>query len=232
MTKLLPIALACGLLVVATYLQGMWTQRWSTAPEEEMLQLAARYEQIPLEIAGWSGEDLPSSERELERAGGKACISRQYTDSETGEMISVFLILGYSRDVAVHTPDACYVGRGFEMERRPTISRITLGTTTATMKTSTFLKEQDETRIHQRIFWSWTSDGNWEAPQSPRWRYGGRTILNKLYLIANVPLSQQQSVQESPAHRFGELFLERVSQLLYPATPSASANNVAAATRP
>ncbi|MDH3719365.1 MAG: EpsI family protein [Planctomycetota bacterium] len=216
MTRILPIAIACGLIGVVTYLQGTWTQRWSTAPEEDMKQMAERYQTIPLEVGDWQGEDLPSSERELQRAGGKASISRKYTNRQTGEVVSVFVILGYSRDVAVHTPDACYVGRGYQMERRPIVSRVTSEGSTATMKTSTFLKEQGEAAIHQRIFWAWTHDGQWEAPQSPRWKYGGRTILNKVYLISNIPAGQLQAAEESPAHRFGQLFLNSVGQVLYP----------------
>ncbi len=233
MTKILtliPVVVAGGLIIAVTYVQGEWSQRWSTEPEEEMSQLAARYQDIPKEFGDWVGEDLQYNPGELELAGAKANVSRRYRNKETGLVVSVYMICGYSRDVAVHTPDACYVGRGHVMERRPVSQPFNLGADVSTLKTSTFLKETGKDATHQRIFWGWNRGGRWEAPHSPRWKYGGRSILNKIYLIASVPGGSKEALEDSAAYKFGLEYLPLVSQTLYPLDPTPATETSASGT--
>ena len=191
MTRWIPLLIGIPLIGLSTYIQGSWTDRWSDVSDQGMRQTASRYAAIPLKIGNdWIGEDTPYSKKELEAAGAHAHLSRVYRNRKTGERISVFMICGFARDVAVHTPDFCYRGAGFEVESRPETFEIESSGTMEqplTFWTSTFLKERPASAIHQRILWGWTSGEPWNAPDYPRWKYPGNSPLNKVYLIHDIP---------------------------------------------
>ena len=223
MTRWIPLLIGIPLIGLSTYLQGSWTDRWSNVSDQGMRQTASRYAAIPLKIGtDWIGEETPYSKKELEAAGAHAHLSRVYRNRKTGERISVFMICGFARDVAVHTPDFCYRGAGFEVESRPATFEIESSGTMEqplTFWTSTFLKERPASTIHQRILWSWTSGEPWNAPNYPRWKYPGNSPLNKVYLIHDIPpgIERQPDTlsQGHPLAVFGKEFLPIVRETLY-----------------
>ena len=220
----IPLLIGIPLIGLGTYLQGSWTDRWSDGGNRRMEQTTSRYAEIPLTIGkDWVGEDTPYSKKELEAAGAHAHLSRIYRHRETGERVSVFMICGYARDVAVHTPDFCYVGAGFEVESRPetfVVEPIADKQEALTFWTSTFLKERPVGTIHQRILWGWTSGEPWNAPNYPRWKYPGNSPLNKVYLIHDIQPGIERKPdtlsQEHPLAAFGKEFLPIVRETLYP----------------
>ena len=226
MARWIPLLIGIPLIGLCTYIQGSWTDRWSDVSNQGMQQTAGRYAAIPLKIGDdWIGEDTPYSKKELEAAGAHAHLSRVYRNRKTGERISVFMICGFARDVAVHTPDFCYRGAGFEVESRPENFEIeSSGTMEQPLKfwTSTFLKERPASAIHQRILWGWTSGEPWNAPDYPRWKYPGNSPLNKVYLIRDIPpgIERQPDTlsQEHPLAVFGKEFLPIVRETLYTPT--------------
>lgn len=215
MTRGLPIVVGLLLMGVATYVHGAWTQRWSGETAEELARFAQQYESIPSTIGPWVGEEMATNPRELDAAGAHASVSRRYKNRETGDVVSVFLVCGYARDIAVHTPDACYVGAGFTMDRQPVLRKLGSEQQTWSMRTAVFRKSSSEGTIRQRIYWGWTGDGTWEAPETPRWHYGGRSVIHKVYLIEEVA-GPNGRTQESPALAFGNAFLPMVSDVIYP----------------
>ena len=226
MARWIPLLIGIPLIGLSTYIQGSWTDRWSDVSNQGMQQTASRYAAIPLKIGtDWIGEDTPYSKKELEAAGAHAHLSRVYRNRKTGERISVFMICGFARDVAVHTPDFCYRGAGFEVESRPETFEIESSGTMEqplTFWTSTFLKERPASAIHQRILWGWTSGEPWNAPDYPRWKYPGNSPLNKVYLIHDIPpgIERQPDTlsQEHPLAVFGKEFLPIVRETLYTQT--------------
>lgn len=217
----IPLIVGLPLIGISTYLQGSWTHRWSNQPDKAMQGLVDRYESIPKRVGDqWIGEDTPYSKEELQAAGAHAHLSRSYRNSETGERVSVFMICGYARDVTVHTPEFCYVGAGFEVESPPSTFAIESpeGSAAAELSTSTFLKERPNATIHQRILWGWTAGERWNTPDYPRWKYPGKSVLNKVYLISNIEAgSSDELAQDHPVVRFGREFLPLARETLYPA---------------
>ena len=219
MARWIPLILGLPLIAISTYIQGSWTHRWSHQPNTELMQLVERYQSIPTMIGEeWVGEDTPYSKKELEAAGAYAHLSRSYHNRETGDRISIFMVCGYARDIAIHTPDFCYVGAGFEVENPPTqvVIPIAGNDTDAECWTSTFLKEGGAATVHQRILWGWTNGESWNAPNNPRLKFPGNSVLNKVYVITNIQGGKDELNEEHPAVQFGELFLPIVREKLYP----------------
>ncbi len=227
MSRWIPLVVALPLIGLSTYLQGSWTDRWSDESDLQMVKTSNRYADIPLTIGDhWVGEEMPYSKKELEAAGAHAHLSRVYRHRKTGERITVFMICGYARDVAVHTPNYCYVGAGFEVENPPVTFAVEMDKDDdpMTFHTTTFLKERPLGTIHQRILWGWTGGEAWNAPDYPRWKYPGNSTLNKVYLIHDIPPGIERKpdtlTQEHPAVEFGREFLPIVRDVLY--APQAS----------
>ena len=111
-------------------------------------------------------------------------ISRRYVHANNGKAVTLFLAVGRSGAVCTHTPEVCYAGSGFEVEK-PT--RFTLPSTTAQAPpefwTARFVRERASGKTHLRIFWSWHGSDSWKVAESPRLSFAGERTLYKMYLI-------------------------------------------------
>ena len=229
MSRFAPIVVGVLLLVACTVFQGLWTRRWSDETTQELRELVNRYDSIPTNVGDlWVGEDTGGhSQQVLDVAGAYKSVSRVYRNVETNETVSIFLVCGYSRDIAVHTPDACYVSNGFKMAHKPKDYKIRSASVTSKTLTSTFRKERGGSLIHQRILWCWTNGKGWEAPANPRITYGGGSVINKIYLISNISGDEHRDLDTDPAVEFGKIFLPITQEVLYPVAPADTPTKVA-----
>ena len=199
-------------------------------------QFAALLNNVPMEIGDWQGEDLPVEDQVRKTAGARGYVSRVYRNSVTGEEVTIWLIVGHSRDVMRHTPDVCYPSSGF-MTRAPENSRHTFvfeGQPPADFYTNTFVKEDSSGRRLIRVFWSWykpqdDSNVTWNAPKNVRLEIGNAPSLYKLYFTSNMR-DGKESTEESQCTKFAEVFLPIVEKALSTAgsdaqTPSAAADD-------
>ena len=218
---ILPVAIGALLIVICSIFQGVWTGRWGAGASADVVAFTEAFQRIPLVIGErWRGEDNPEmDDLEREAAGAAGYLTRNYHNDETGEVVSVYMICGASRDVAIHTPDKCYPGAGFRMEDKIRRHRIETERSAAEFFTSVFLRQEPDRSQRLRIFWAWNADGKWEAPRWPRWKYG-RRALSKIYLTA--PTSEGQSADDNPCPEFAQLFLPEVDRLLFPGQTSDS----------
>lgn len=217
---IVPTSVAVVLIVLTSVLQGRWTQRWEDTTSEELVAMAAAYSKIPMTVGDWEGErsQQEANRRELEVAGAEGHLSANYTNPKNNQMVSVYMICGASRNVSVHTPEACYPGAGFVMEGRTQKYTLRSGASAAEFTTAVFVKSTPSGTQRLRLFWAWTTDGTWESPDWPRLRFGGRQALNKLYLISVAP--PDQPVNESPIIGFAEVFLPEVQKVLFGKQPA------------
>lgn len=74
--------------------------------------------QVPLEIAGWNGGDVPIDQETLDVLGAGDFLSRVYT--QTGGVPPVGLFIGYfptqRTGVTIHSPKHCLPGAGWAFE--------------------------------------------------------------------------------------------------------------------
>lgn len=141
-------------------------------------EAAARVALVPLEVGPWRGHDEPADELGFEKTGAKGYWIRHYVHQETRASVLVILMCGRAGKMAVHTPEVCYSGAGYQMYDQPTATRIA---------DEQFWSAQfDNKGGRLRLHWAWNATGTWEASPSPRWQYRGAPYLYKLYVSREI----------------------------------------------
>jgi hypothetical protein len=224
MKQNIAIAVAAVLIVGAGWREWTWTGFPSGVSESVEEQLfAERLEKVPLNIGEWEGTDLEKMDpRERATAGISGELSRNYHNRRTGEAVSMFIVSGNARNIALHTPDQCYVAAGYTMMQSPGPYSVEVGSETVDFSTTEFKKEQVGGTQLLRIFWTWSSDGKWESPKLGRVQLAGRPALYKMYLDTDELRSGGRSVEKTPSLTFIRDVLPVLNATLFPTTPEAA----------
>lgn len=228
MQRYLAIGAALLIIVGAAIVQGMWSERWSQFPELQLF--ADRVNNVPLEIGTWKGEELPPTDAKvLKMAGAVGSLSRTYTNP-AGEQVSIFIVCGRLGDVFYHTPDRCYPSQGFEMMKEKSRERLETGDTTSEFYTTEFQKSDVNGAHAQRIYWTWSAHGAWEAPEHEKVAFAGQRALFKLYVVTPITRRGDSSDTRDPATDFIRVLIPELNKAFFPdqATPVASTADVAA----
>ena len=183
------VILSAGIVLIASgVVHGVWTDRWSE--QADLVETAQRLEKLPMMIGAWHGTAV-----EMEKdpnTGLAGMVARRYVHAKTGKAVTLFLACGRAGAVCTHTPEVCYAGSGFEVEK-PT--RFTLPSTTAQAPsefwTARFVRERATGRTNLRIFWSWHDAQSWKVADNPRLSFAGEKVLYKLYLIREMIQSDE-----------------------------------------
>lgn len=195
-------AVAGLLILLATLVQGQWTDRWSGVDVSEALARGGQRleEQFPRSCGDWEAvNDLTPDPRGLERAGAIGHVSRLYRHRGTGRLATVFAVCATPHDASGHTPDRCYPGAGFQAKEAESRRSVTLADgRTADVFTGTFAKAGQTLRI----FWTYGGDGRWIAPPIARLGLAGRPLVYKLYMIIDAT-----AVGAAEATATGEAFV-------------------------
>ena len=209
-------AVAGLLILLATLVQGQWTDRWSGVDVSEALARGGQRleEQFPRSCGDWEAvNDLTPDPRGLERAGAIGHVSRIYRHRGTGRLATVFAVCATPHDASGHTPDRCYPGAGFQAEEAESRRSVTLADgRTADVFTGTFAKAGQTLRI----FWTYGGDGHWIAPPIARLGLAGRPLVYKLYVIIDAT-----AVGAAEATATGDVFLAE----LLPAVDGSAKNS-------
>lgn len=215
---LLP-ALAGGIFIISLcfyeqfYLKDYWGE-----PGAEAAELGKRFEQVPKQIGDWVGEDLPVDEIVKNTAGAVNYVSRRYKNEKTGRVVTLWLIVGHSRDVCRHTPNICYPASGFRQDGIQIKHHMELPSDkTADFFTGKFIKDDAFGRRVERVFWAWNhpEHDHWEAADYPRVHYGLSRALYKVYFTSDV-LVDENTADENVAAEFAELMLPSINEALFP----------------
>jgi hypothetical protein len=176
-----------ALIAGAAFVNGAVTQRWAVftpdpARTKRLHGLEIRYED-------WQPTEVPTEMPTYERS---TATSRRYVSASTQQSGVVTIISGIPGSVSTHTPDVCYVGSGYKCLRGPRKDTIDLpGTGTATFYIADFEKKTASRVERVRIRWAWSTDGDWVAPDNPRWQFAKRLNavpeLYKLYVATPLP---------------------------------------------
>jgi hypothetical protein len=227
----LPIGVAVVVMLVACYVQGMWSERWGSFPELQIYsdQLSA----IPMEFGEWQGKDAEKSdEKILKIVGAEGELVRTYRNA-SGEEVRISIICARLHDIFQHTPDRCYPAAGFEMQGEPQHETFEIGSTSADFLTTSFLKSEPSGTHAERGFWSWSADGRWIAPKNPKLSFAGEKALYKLYVFANAPTGKQQKANDHDvAREFIRAFIPVLEDSLNPAVEEAKGARVATRAAP
>ena len=216
--------LLCFLAIVACtcgmgQLQGQLTNRWGLQSDT---RLAAEKLRIPLpnEVGNWRlRHEDQFSESIVRILQCPAHISRVYEHVQTGDTVSLAVIVGPPGPTSVHTAEICYSSRDFTIagERR----QITVAD--AASNKHTFwdlpLRSNDLNGAPLRVVYAWSTGMSWEAAQRPRFGYGGLHHLYKLQMAITVNPGSQ-ATEHDPVQDFLGEFLTQLQPRLVAATGS------------
>ena len=135
---------------------------------------------MPTQIGEWVGTDDNTDIDDPNLAN----LTRKYTNRRTGRWLMVSLTAGHPGLTAVHTPEYCYRGSGYDqvgrIERRPLVNK---GETAGGILDHAVRKKSAAGTEQLRVFWAGVPASGWAAPDSPRWHYLGKSSLYKLYVV-------------------------------------------------
>ncbi len=222
MKLVLPVSVALVLIAVTTYYQGFWSERWAQDELAAQLKTASdRVAEVPNFVGDWKGEPQEANEDQLRVARVTAHQSNEFFNLRTGARVSSFIVCGKPRHVAIHTPDDCYVAAGFSMLDQPERVEIETEDGTAEFYTTVFKKVENGNHVQLRVFWAWNRDGQWEAPQYPRWAYAWGPALYKMYVMAPVNNTDDLVVSEDhPGVMFIKSMVPEANAALFASEPA------------
>ena len=175
------------LIVGAALVHGAVTQRWAVfAPDPAQTD---RLHALEVRFQDWQPTAVPTEMPTNERSIATA---RSYQSKSSGHSAVVTLISGIPGSVSTHTPDVCYVGSGYRILRGPMKENIDLpGGGTATVYVADFEKKTATKSDRVRVRWAWSTNGEWIAPENPRWQFAKQLnsvpVLYKLYVATPLP---------------------------------------------
>ncbi|HJT77773.1 MAG TPA: exosortase-associated EpsI family protein [Gemmataceae bacterium] len=186
MRRLLPILTGLALVVGVGFVHGTWTGRWSQGAAVEAA--VARLPQGPCDLGDWHGEPSAFDPAELAKAGVAGSWVEQFRRRGDGSVVLVMLLCGRPGEIAVHRPEHCYSGAGYEMLGAPAPCTLDLAgdAAPAQLWTARFRKPEAAEARELRIFWTWYGGGSWQAPAYPRFAFARYPALYKLYAVREV----------------------------------------------
>jgi Protein of unknown function (DUF3485) len=206
-----PLVAGLALVLGGGLVHGLWTNRWGDTHDLE--EAAARLTGVPLDIGPWKGRDLPLDSERLARAEAAGYLHRDYTDPQTKQTISVVLLCGRFGPLAVHTPDVCYGGAGYQMVGSPRRLRLSAKPQAAEVWTTCFHKPNSPD-APLRVFWTWSAGKGWLAPDLPRWAFRMEPVLFKLY-AAHEMSRVDDPAEDDPCVAFLRAWLPQLDRRLF-----------------
>jgi len=195
--------------LVTGWLQGSFTNRWG--PRLDANRAADSLQRASLiEIGNWRlRREAPFAPDVLKMLQCPAHISRVYEHQQTGDLVTLTVIIGPPGPVSVHTPEICYSSRDYTLdgERRKVSVSNSQGVNHTFWDLPLKANSLDGTPL--RVLYGWSSGTFWEAAQYPRFSYGGLPHLYKLQMAVSAN-SVSTSTGFDPARDFLNSFLPQL----------------------
>lgn len=178
-------ALICGLVLCGTVAGGIVQRQYdSRTTDQQDLERAAALlnRQLPEQVGNWR----LLAKQELAPAVVKilccpAHINRVYINDQTGDKITVAVLVGPGGPISVHTPEICYSSRDYTIQKR-TVAKITDKSKTEHDLWSLRLNSNNQLSPNLQVFYAWSKGTRWEATNGPRYKYSANGLLYKIQL--------------------------------------------------
>lgn len=188
---------------------------------DQLEAAAARVLAVPGVVGDWRAQDEPVDESLFDNAGARGYWTRLYVHQRTHESVLVILMCGRPGRMAVHTPEVCYRGAGYELPGEATAYELKgapgQGQGSARFFTAQFTKKA-ATPTNLRLYWAWNARGQWEASPSPRWQFRGEPFLYKLYVSRTLNEPSNEKSAADPTTEFLRQFVPVLNRTLFPAS--------------
>lgn len=209
------VVVAVLLLVVTGVVHGLMLDRWG--PPDRVIKAAARLEQVPASIGDWTSQDLEVSDQVQKIAGSQGMLSRIYTHRPTGSSVNILIVCGRPGPVSEHPPTVCFTSSGFRLaeKERKYVVRSRDDLELGEFWLGDFTKTTELVPENLRTFWGWSSDGHWEAADTPRLKYAPSPVLYKLYVTRPLIRTGDEIDDNDLAIQFMHLFLPQLQTALF-----------------
>ncbi|HTU22369.1 MAG TPA: exosortase-associated EpsI family protein [Gemmataceae bacterium] len=211
MSLLLRLGLVMVVVMASGIAHGLWSGRWNVSDGPQ--RAAARLERLPMAVGDWDGRAGELDARQMkvaELSGARVC---EYVNRRTGSVVSTLLVCGRPGPVSVHTPEICYVGRGYALAG----ARSRYGNPTlpgAELWVCDFQKPQTAIPDRLRIFYAWTANGRLSAPDHPRLTFFREPALYKLYVSRKL-VQAEEPLEDDPAVDFLKVFVPQLQKSVF-----------------
>jgi hypothetical protein len=211
----LRIVIALAVVIPCGVVYGLWTDRWVVSDEPGAS--AAKLAGLPLTVGEWEGEAMAVDTRGRAMAGVAGHLARRYRNRLNGGAVSVLLVCGRPGPVAVHTPDVCYDGAGYDLAAPPARFAVSSDPALppAEFWVADFLRVESAVPTRLRIFWAWSADGAWNAPDNPRLAFARFPALYKLYVLREAAVAGERP-EDEPCTEFLRRLLPELAKCLFP----------------
>ena len=175
-----------GMTLIPGVLDGQRRFRWGT--DSELIDLASRLDDFPKQIGEWrcAADELisKSSSSQLQPI---TYINRVYVSDASQMQASVFILLGPTGPTAVHTPDICFSSRDFSILQKRQVVSVDPANSSPSKCFETRFQSRDASGSYLSSCYAWTIDGNWQAPENPRYFFSGSRFLCKIQVVVRYP---------------------------------------------
>lgn len=208
---LLALGVAVAITALSGWGYGRFSNRWG--PPAELVEVGAKLREIPTACGQWkfvSSQDLSEDVREMLESTAE--VTRVYVDDQTGEYVSMILVVGPVGPLSIHNPQICFPAQNYRPvdARTPVKIRDAKGTEN-TLWAATFASKGLEP-VKIRVYWGWSTGGPWSAPNDARFAFGGAPHLYKIQCSCLAPASEPSA--GDPSRRFLKDFLAVASPIL------------------
>jgi hypothetical protein len=213
---ILSLAVVLALTVAGGVLQGRISNRWG--PSETMLTAGQKLDAVPEDFGGpdnnrWhlqSTDTMSAVAIEMLECTGN--IVRTYENRRTGDVVNMFVIVGPTGPIALHTPEVCYSTQNYKS--RDARHEVALPDTQGqdkfwalSFKSKTV---QEEVLL---TYYAWSTGDRWSAPNDARFAFAGRPYLYKIQLSSRLPAGTDPKTND-PCKEFLKDFLPVVKKHL------------------
>jgi hypothetical protein len=173
-------------------IQGRYSNRWSI--DQALPMAGSRLENLATQVPGWRLSEVRKFAADVVgmlQCAGHVC--RVYTDEETGQQITVAVIVGPAGPTSVHIPEICYSSRDYDIESRRQHVKIKGPGPDGSSADS----EHEFWNLTLRslkpgiglldVAYAWTGGGPWQAPAEPRISMRHYPALYKIQVAAPLP---------------------------------------------
>ncbi len=196
------------LAAVATLLMSGAVYYALAGDSDQLDDAASRVALVPMDIGAWHAQDVTGEEKAFAQTGAKSYWIRNYVNHNTKASVLAILMCGRAGKMAVHTPEVCYSGAGYQLQDQAAQCRIA----DDRFWTGQFAKPSGHLRLH----WAWNAHGAWEASASPRWQFRGAPFLYKLYVSREIVGPPSATPQADVTAEFLREFMPVLNRTLFP----------------
>jgi hypothetical protein len=228
MLRNMPLVIAIALVLGTGVVRARWASRY--ADTRDLKAAAERLAAVPPNAGDWIGTTRPFDVSMYKAAGIQGALMRTYRNQQTGQEMTLLIVLGRPGPIAVHTPDICYGGAGYRMlsDHIPVTVDGPSDSVLGQFWKLRMAKTEAAVPENLNVTYGWSADGRWQAPErDARFAFADALVLFKLYAVRTVPPAivakgEKVETETDPTADFLRAFLPELNRTLFPPAGAAA----------